>query len=284
MITKIFLDSADPRETQIAINLLGFIDGQTTNPSLLAKSPQAVEYKNQHGHFSLAALLGLYRETVQEISKLIPRGSVSIEVPATTINTAIDLLDIAREMFAWIPNAHIKFPITKAGLAAASLAIHEGMRVNMTLCFSQEQAAAVYQATASTGAETLPGYKNIFISPFIGRLDDIGQKGLDLIVNIQRMYASSDRHVALLAASIRNLDHLRALLAWNVDMATVPLNVLEEWVAANKPTTQGGLITKLKPLVYQNIDLKNSDTAYDINHQLTVVGVEKFTADWNGLL
>lgn len=283
MKTKLFLDSGDPQETALAIKLLGYLDGQTTNPSLIAKNPQAIAYKQAHGVFTLEALLDFYRSIVEEISQLIPQGSVSIEVPATITTTADEMFVMGSKMFGWIPNAHIKFPTTSAGLEAAARMVAEGMRVNMTLCFSQAQAAAVYAATLATKGETLPGYKNVFVSPFIGRLDDSGVKGLDLINTIQRMYAQGDGHVALLAASIRSVDHLRALLAWGVDMATVPLAIWQVWVEQGKPETQGGAITKLRGITYENISLDLPVSTYDLVHTLTDQGIEKFNIDWQSL-
>src|SRR5262249_27404164 len=105
-----------------------------------------------------------------------------------------------RDMFSWIPNAYVKYPCTSEGLKAAERSVREGIRVNLTLCFSQEQAAAVYVATRGTHA---PAY----VSPFISRLDDIGQNGMDFVTNIKRMFARSG-HVWVLAASIRSLAHL----------------------------------------------------------------------------
>lgn len=98
-----------------------------------------------------------------------------------------------------IPNAYIKYPCTAEGLKAAQMSVAAGIRVNMTLCFSQAQAAAVYAATRGSKAP-------VYVSPFIGRLDDHGKNGVDVIDNIKRMYANSDGHVLVLAASIRNLD------------------------------------------------------------------------------
>ena len=285
MKTKLFLDSGNPEDTRVAIETLGFLDGQTTNPSLIAKNPKVQDYKTKHGAFTLPDLLAFYRDTVQAVSALIPSGSVSIEVPASATSTSDEMYALGVEMYGWIPNAHIKFPITKPGLAAAAHMSLEGKRVNMTLCFSQAQAAAVYAATSfGKKEESLLGYKNVFVSPFIGRLDDIGQKGLDLIVNTQRMYANGDHHVAILAASIRNPEHMRALLAWGVDIVTAPLNVIQAWVAAGKPMTQGGAITKLKAIPYQTLDLNQSWVAYDFFHPLTDKGLEKFREDWEGLL
>ena len=118
---------------------------------------------------------------------MVPQGSVSVEVYADRTTKAEAMLRQGKEMFGWIPNAHIKFPTSAEGLKAASIAIREGMRVNMTLCFTQSQAAAVYAATR--GARK----GQVFVSPFIGRLDDRGENGMDLIANILRMYAKGRR-------------------------------------------------------------------------------------------
>src|SRR3990167_3042266 len=100
--TKIFLDSGDPAETREAIKLLGFLDGQTTNPSLIAKNPQTTGKK-----FSKQEILDFYKKVVQEISGLIPDGSVSIEVYADGQTSSDEMLSQGREFFQWIPNAHI---------------------------------------------------------------------------------------------------------------------------------------------------------------------------------
>jgi transaldolase len=107
----------------------------------------------------------------------------------------------AQDMFTWIPNAYIKYPGTHEGLRAAHRSVEQGMRVNITLCFSQEQAAAVYAATKGTKE---PAY----VSPFVGRLDDRGENGMDLLKNIKQMYAEGDGHVSVLGASIRTVPQL----------------------------------------------------------------------------
>jgi transaldolase len=101
-----------------------------------------------------------------------------------------------RQMYTWIPNAYIKYPCTHEGLRAAQMSIREGIRVNLTWYFSQDQAAAVYSATKGTKA---PAY----VSPFVGRLDDRGENGMDLVKNIREMYKPNDHHVKVLAATIR---------------------------------------------------------------------------------
>src|SRR5262249_12606255 len=147
-----------------------------------------------------------YRRIVQEISPLVGDGGVSIEVLADLTTTADQMFRQGQEMFSWIPNAYVKYPCTSAGLQAAERSVGRGIRVNMTLCFSQPQAAAVYAATRGAAQPT-------YVSPFVGRLDDIGQYGLDLVRNIKRMYTRGDGHVRLLAASLRSLPHLLACLS-----------------------------------------------------------------------
>src|SRR5262250_2177998 len=199
--TKILVDGGDPDETLRLRKLLGFVDGQTTNPSLIAKNPE-IQQRIASGH-SLTAQEeeDEYRKIVQAISPLVGDARVSIEVFADLDTSAEEMLAQGEEMFTWIPNAYIKYPCTHEGFKAAEVSVSKGIRVNMTLCFSQEQAAAVYAATKGSRAP-------VYVSPFVGRLDDIGQNGVDLLKNIKRMYAAGDGHVHVLAASIRTSQHL----------------------------------------------------------------------------
>jgi len=112
--TKIFLDSGDPKDTEFILSILGFLDGQTTNPSLIATSPGAKRRLEKGEKFFKEELLNFYKETVQKISALIPEGSVSIEVYADSTTLTKDMFLQGKEMFSWIPNAHIKYPQTKA--------------------------------------------------------------------------------------------------------------------------------------------------------------------------
>jgi transaldolase len=128
---------------------------------------------------------------------LVGDAGVSIEVFSDERTLAQEMFDQGREMFSWIPNAYIKFPCTGEGLRAAEMSVRQGIRVNITLCFSQQQAAAVYAATKGTKQ---PAY----VSPFVGRLDDLGQNGMDVVRNIKQMFRKGDGHVLVLAASIRS--------------------------------------------------------------------------------
>jgi len=279
--TRIFLDGADPEETRKVISLLGFLHGQTTNPTLISKNPEAKERLERGEKFSEKQILDFYRQVVQEISGLLPEGSISIEVYADHSTIAEQMLRQARDMFSWIPNAHVKFPSAREGLKASQQALREKMRVNMTLCFSQEQAAAVYAATL--GARK----GGVFVSPFIGRLDDRGENGMDLISNILQMYRKGDGHVEVLTASVRKLDHILCAIKLGSDIITAPFHVLKEWGEKQLPLPREDYSYdpgQLRPIPYQEIDLGKSWQDYDIHHALTNTGMERFSADWNALI
>ena len=279
--TRIFLDGGDPRETREIIELLGFLDGQTTNPTLISRNPEAKKRLEQGERFSEKEILTFYHQVVQEISGLIPDGSISIEVYADLSTTADKMLRQGREMFSWIPNAHIKFPSAREGLKAAQQAIKEKMRVNMTLCFTQEQAAAVYAVTR--GAKR----GDVFVSPFIGRLDDRGENGMDVISNIIRMYEKGDGHVEVLTASVRKVDHLLYALKLGSDIITAPFGILKEWGKRGLPIPGEDYIydsRNLGPLPFKEIDLTKQWEDYDIHHELTDKGMGQFSADWNALI
>ncbi|MDO8594212.1 MAG: transaldolase family protein [bacterium] len=278
--SKIFLDGGDPKETKEMMSLLGGLDGQTTNPTLIAKNPDAQKRLAEGKKFTSKEILDFYRSIVTELSGLIPTGSISIEVYADKNTTAEEMLKQAREMWKWIPNAHIKFPTTHVGLAAAEQLISEGGRVNMTLVFTQEQAAAVHAATR--GAKK----GDVFVSPFVGRLDDIGENGMDLIKNIRQMYDEAGSHVELLAASIRSLDHFLYSLALRSDILTAPAKAIKLWVEAGKSDSKGYQYDAkgLKPIPYKKLDLSKKWREFDISHPLTDKGIEKFAADWNTLI
>ena len=177
--TKVLVDGGDPQETVRVKGLIGFVDGQTTNPTLIARNPEVRQLISSGHKFSTKEELDEYKKIVQAISPLVGDAGVSIEVFADFDTTGEQMLAQGRDMFSWIPNAYVKYPCTHEGLRAAQMSVREGIRVNMTLCFSQEQAAAVYAATK--------GSKDpVYVSPFLGRLDDQGQNGVDLVRNIKR--------------------------------------------------------------------------------------------------
>lgn len=278
--TKIFLDGGDVEETKEILHVLGFLDGQTTNPTSISKNPQAQKMLSEGKKFTKKEIYEFYQKVVKQVSDYIPQGSVSIEVYSDKKSKGFIMLSEAKEMFRWIPNAYIKFPTTYEGLLAAEMAIKLEMRVNLTLCFTQEQAAAVYVATL--GAKK----GQVFISPFIGCLDDRGENGMDLVKNIIEMYKKGDGHVEVLSASVRSMDHFLYAISLGSDIITSPMKILKEWGEGGMkiPENYSYDAKNLKPIPYQEIDLNKSWKEYNIQHELTDIGIEKFSADWNSLI
>ena len=283
--TKILVDGGDPDETARIRNLLGFLDGQTTNPTLVAKNPE-VQQRIASGHkLSLSEQNEEYKKIVQSISPLVESAGVSIEVFANFDTTAEQMVAQGEEMFTWIPNAYIKYPCIPEGLKAAKVSIERGMRVNMTLCFSQSQAAAVYSATRGSK-------EPVYVSPFVGRLDDRGENGMDVVANIKKMYQQGDGHVHVLAASIRRIEHLLYAFALGSELATVPAKILEQWAAKGCPLPDQGfryeaLDSKgkaLRPIPYQQLDLQAPWESFNLKHELTDIGIRKFVEDYKNTI
>ena len=283
--TKILLDGGDPKETLRIKSLLGFVDGQTTNPSLIAHNPTIHDLVASGHRLSVQEQLDEYKKVVTSISPLVGDAGVSIEVFADLNSQAEEMVAQGQDMFSWIPNAYVKYPCTHEGLRAAQISVQRGIRVNLTLCFSQEQAAAVYAATMGSKSP-------VYVSPFIGRLDDRGENGIDLVRNIKKMYQHGDGHVHVLAASIRHSHHLLCSFALRAELATVPGKVLTEWAAAGCPMPDEGFECKaadpggkiLKPIAYRDLDMRLAWESFDIAHELTTQGIQKFVKDYQSTL
>lgn len=202
---KFFIDTANLDEIREA-NELGLIDGVTTNPSLVAKEAN-VDF-NEH---------------LAEICKIVS-GDVSAEV--TSADTE-GMLKEGRELAKIAPNIVIKCPLTLEGLKATRIFREEGTKVNVTLCFSAAQAILAAKAGAS------------YISPFIGRLDDIGQNGMQLVSDIVQIYENYDYATEVLAASIRSPMHIVDAALIGAHVATIPFKVIQQLV--KHPLTDKGL-------------------------------------------
>jgi len=282
---KILVDGGDPEETVRVRNLVGYVDGQTTNPTLVSRNPEVRTLISSGHKFSSQEELAEYKKIVQTISPLVGSAGVSIEVYADFDSTAEDMLAEGREMYSWIPNAYVKYPCTHEGLRAAQLSVRESMRVNLTLCFSQEQAAAVYAATKGSKAP-------VYLSPFVGRLDDRGENGMDLVKNIKQMYEAGDGHVHVLAASIRHLKHLLGSFAVKAELVTAPGKVWEEWAASSFPLPASDFVYQgtdkadkpLTPIAYKSFDLTRAWESFDIRHDLTTKGIQQFVTDYKSTL
>ena len=201
---KFFLDSADISEIK-SLYKTGMIDGVTTNPSLILKSG-----RNIH-------------EVTQEICKIV-HGPVSSEVTATETT---EMLRQAEKLVAIAKNIVIKVPLTWNGLQACKQLTDKGVKVNVTLCFSANQAILAAKAGAT------------FISPFIGRLDDINLDGTTLLEEIRVIYDNYAIKTEILAASIRTPNHLTQSALAGADIATIPPNIFKNLI--KHPLTDSGL-------------------------------------------
>jgi transaldolase len=211
---KIFLDTANIGEIKEGV-AIGVVDGVTTNPSLIAKEKRP------------------FRPLVEEICSIVP-GDVSLEVVATDFE---GMVKEGEELAQVAPNAVVKCPLTRDGLKAVKYLSGKGIRVNQTLCFSATQALL----SAKAGA--------VYISPFLGRLDDISHVGMDLVRDICEIYRVQGFKTQVLAASIRNPLHVIDAAKAGAHVATMPFAVLESLM----------------------------------KHPLTDIGLKKFLDDWQKL-
>lgn len=201
---ELFIDTAEIDEIK-SLNITGLIDGVTTNPSLIAKSGRNII------------------ETIEEICNEVS-GPVSAEVTATDFET---MIKEGRKLSAIAQNVAIKVPLTFDGLRACKVFSEDGIMVNVTLCFNSAQAILAAKAGAS------------FISPFIGRLDDIGSDGINLISEITEIYDIHGFETKVLAASIRSVQDIIDSAKFGADVATVPPKFLKAMY--NHPLTDKGL-------------------------------------------
>jgi transaldolase len=201
---QFFLDTADVGEIETGLEW-GMVDGVTTNPSLIAKQGKP------------------YLPTVREIARLVP-GPVSGEVLATDYE---GMLDQGRRLRDLADNVVVKLPLGPPGLRAVRTLAAEGTRSNVTLCFSAAQALLAAKAGAA------------YISPFIGRLDDVGQDGMSLIAEVVEIYDNYDFETEVLVASVRHPMHVVQAAQLGAGVATIPFNVLEKLY--RHPLTDKGL-------------------------------------------
>jgi transaldolase len=212
---RIFLDTANIEQIKHGVKL-GVVSGVTTNPTLVSKEG-AVDYET----------------TIKEICSIVP-GPVSTEV---TVERAEEMIKQGEEMAAWAPNVVVKIPSTAEGLEAISVLSKEGIAINMTLCFSVNQALLGSQAGTT------------YVSPFVGRLDDIGEDGMELVADIVGVFRSYQLPTQVIAASIRHPQHCVTAARVGAEIATMPYSVLMQM----------------------------------INHPLTDIGIKRFLADWQSV-
>lgn len=204
---KFFIDTANVEEIRKA-NDMGIICGVTTNPSLIAKEGRE------------------FNQVIQEITSIVD-GPISGEVKATTVD-AEGMIKEGREIAAIHPNMVVKIPMTVEGLKAVKVLSAEGIKTNVTLIFTANQALLAAKAGAS------------FVSPFLGRLDDISQTGVDLIRVIAEIFNIYDLDTEIIAASVRNPIHVTDCALAGADIATVPYSVIEQMT--KHPLTDQGIV------------------------------------------
>jgi len=214
---KLFIDTANINEIREA-NALGIIDGVTTNPTLIARE----------GRDFIAV--------VKEICSIVD-GPISAEVISLK---ADEMVKEARELARIHKNIVVKIPLTPEGLKATKILSGEGVKTNLTLCFSPTQALLAAKAGAT------------YVSPFIGRLDDISQVGMDLVRDIKTIFTNYNFKTQIIVASVRNPVHVLDASKIGADIATVPYNVLMALV--KHPLTDRGIETFLKD--WQNVPRK----------------------------
>lgn len=280
---KLLVDTGDPNDAQAIQDLLlkeGYagLDGATTNPSYFAMNPSVKKKIAAGEKYSEQDLLGAYRQTVQELEKIIPGGDISVEVFADENTSAAEMVKQAEMMSQWIPTARIKLPIIAEGLKAAQQ-LKDRVRLNMTLCFSQQQAAAVYEATV--GAK-----EPVYISPFIGRFEDRGENGAELVGNIVRMMKETDGHVKVLAASFRTLGNIYEIIRVGADVVTINKDRFELWAKNGFEVPGKEFVYEFKgqSIPYEQVEMGKKWQDYNIQHELTDAGLKKFIQDWNALL
>ena len=208
---KFFIDTADVNEIREAESL-GILDGVTTNPTLISKTGRP------------------FRETIEEICSIV-KGPVSAEVVSID---AEGIIKEGRELAKIAENIVVKVPLIKEGLKAVKVLTSEGIKVNVTLCFSSNQALLAAKAGGT------------YISPFVGRLDDKGHTGMEVIDEIRTIYDNYGFDTEIIVASIRNPLHVRDAALMGADIATIPF------------------------AVFNNI----------VKHPLTDEGLKQFLADW----
>jgi transaldolase len=209
---KFFIDSADIAEIKDAV-AMGMCDGVTTNPSLVAKTGRTFD------------------AVITDILEIVS-GPVSLEVTTTAYD---DMMTQARELAKHADNVVVKLPLTPHGLKASRTCYEEGIATNVTLCFSPSQALLAAKAGAT------------YISPFVGRLDDVSTDGMALIQDIRTIYDNYDYETQILVASVRHPQHVVEAALGGADVATIPYKII-------------GQLAK---------------------HPLTDIGLAKFMADWD---
>ena len=298
-MTKFLLDSGDPDEYKklapLAKEKGSELWGSTTNPSLIAK-------KLEGKKITQAEAFRLQKELVLEILSLVP-GAVSAEVYADEQTTAEEMIEQGRDIVTWDERIYVKLPTTIEGFKARTQLRKENIAINNTLVFSQEQSFAICLHERILQQQF--GAKNLlwptFISPFVGRLDDIGLDGMSFVEHAITTKQKHGFDCWMLEASVRKLEHVKRGIDAGTEIMTAPVKVYEEWFNLTDEETQqmdSTAYTKdLQPiplweppdklLGINTLDafmeaLENNKL--NIQHDLTDRGITKFAQDWKAII
>lgn len=304
--TKFLLDSGDPAEyrkiAQLAKEQGSELWGATTNPSLIAKQLAGQKISQQEA-------LKHQKEIVLEIISLL-QGAVSAEVYADTTTSADEMIAQGREIAHWHRRVVVKLPTTIEGFKARSILRKEGIAVNNTLVFSQQQIFAIclHEQIMQQLYGPMTNIWPPFISPFVGRLDDRGENGIDLVAHgmkIKRLFHTplpkSSLAIWMLQASVRSLEHFKKGLAVKSELITAPATVYEEWFRLmpdqRESLDEETYTETLQPIPYwmppQELLAIQSEEAFfeaitsgklHIQHELTNKGLQKFEQDWKAII
>lgn len=299
-MTKFILDSGNIEEykeiSQLMISKDQVLWGSTTNPSLIAKALNGKKATAQEA-FSV-----LQKQIVMDILQIVP-GAVSAEVYSTATTAADEMISQGKEIANWDSRVVVKLPTTIEGFKARTELRKLGICINNTLVFSQEQCFAITLHEKIMRENFGPAKSDYppFISPFVGRLDDIGLDGLSMVehsVNTIRKVFEPNL-VWMLEASVRNLQHVKKGLDLQVELITAPAKVYTEWLSMTLEqqqtiNTQNAALQQI-PLWEPTPDLISINTIdsfmdaivnkkLDIHHDLTDKGIEKFVSDWSAII
>ncbi|MDP3988122.1 MAG: transaldolase family protein [Candidatus Levybacteria bacterium] len=300
--TLFLLDSGDPDEykeiQKIAKENNSEIWGVTTNPSLIAKSASS----RTTGRITQKEAFELQKQIVLEITGIVP-GAVSAEVYADKNTKAPEMIDQGKEISTWHPRVVVKLPTTIEGFKARTGLRKEGIAVNNTLVFSQEQIFAVclHEKLMQNLNPTINESNYCFISPFVGRLDDIGIDGMMLIehgMKIKELFGNIP--VWMLEASVRKAEHVKRGMDFGTELITAPAKVYDEWFTMSdeqKQSLDKSYADTLSPIEYWNppdelfsissieeFTQAIESKSLNIHHELTDKGLIKFAQDWQAII
>ncbi len=299
MITKFILDSGDPQEYQEIANLARKKEkqlwGGTTNPTLIAKKLTGKKFTQKEA-------FNLQKSIVFDILKIVP-GAVSAEVYADEKTTAQAMAEQGRGIGRWHQRVVVKRPTTIEGFKARTQLRKEKISVNNTLIFSQEQIFAIclhehiIKKTFGFIEESYPP----FISPFVGRLDDMNIDGMQLVENGMKIKSLFDTQLWMLEASVRSLQHIKRGIDANTELITAPAKVYREWFGLTDEQVADldarAYASNFTPIPnwqppHQLFKIRTIEEfvnalekgTINIHHDLTDKGLVKFAADWNAIL